>query len=137
MCLAAGVALAGQPLVITSEVLEADRKSNTALFTGSVMARNDEMTMSATSMKVFYDGAGELERIEADGAVKVVRQAQVVTSERASFDAGGRMITFTGSPKAVEGSSVLSGSKIVYYLDDDRVVVTGSRMLIEGSAGQR
>lgn len=119
------------PIVITSSSLSADRKANSALFEGSVVARSDEMTLMADRMKVYYLEAGELERIEAEGSVKMVREGRLLTSDSAVYNAATGRMTFTGNPRAIEGQNVLAGSSIVYIFDEDRFTVQDSRMVIE------
>jgi len=125
------------PIVITSDTLRADGANGTATFSGSVVATGNDLLMKADSMKVFYaaDG-GALERIEAWGSVKLVREGRIVTSERAVYRSSGRTMTFTGNARVVEGGNILVGSKIVYMLDDDRYEVEDSKVFIESMAGQ-
>ena len=120
------------PIVITSDTLRADGRKGTATFIGSVVATGDDLYMKADRMKVFYaaDG-GALERIEADGSVKLIREGRIVTSERAVYDAQGRKMTFTENARVVEGGNVLVGTKITYMIDGDRYDVQDSKIFIE------
>ena len=67
-----------------------------------------------------------------------MRADQVVTSERAEYVAAERKIIFTGSPRAVEASNVVTGTKMTYLIEEDRFIVEGSRVLLEqnSSGGQ-
>lgn len=123
------------PVVITSETLVADNRTGSALFKGSVVARSDDMTMTSDRMKVSYAEGGGVNTIEAEGSVKLVRGEQVIVSERAVYHAGVRKVTFTGSPRALEGANVVTGTRMTYFLDDGRFVVEGSRVFIEQGEG--
>lgn len=134
----AGVARASDltaagPLVITAETLTADRKTGEAVFEGRVKAVNEEMTLTASRMRVLYAEDGGLERIEAEGGVRLVRDAQILSADHAVYEARERTITFTGNPRAVDGRNILAGSSMLYLLDEDRFMVRDSRVVIEGT----
>lgn len=128
---------ASGPIIITSDTLRADGAKGTATFSGSVVATGDELHMEADTMKVYYAaGGGDLERIEASGSVKLVRENRIVTSEQAIYDAFERKMTFTGNARAVEDGNVLVGTKITYMIDEDRYEVEGSKIFIESTTGR-
>lgn len=119
-------------MVITAASLVADRNAGSALFEGSVVAESGQMTLYSERMKVYYDAlAGVITRIEADGGVKLAKGGQVVVSERAVYQAKGQTMTFTGNPKAMEAGNIVTGTKIVYLLDEERYIVEGSRVILE------
>jgi len=124
-------ALANQTLVITSDSLNADRQENTAVFEGSVVARGENMVLSAAKMTVSYDEGGSVSTLLAEGSVKLVRGLQVLTSKRAVYDLASKSLVFTGDPRAVDEGNVLIGDRISYYLEDDRIKVEKSTMFIE------
>jgi lipopolysaccharide export system protein LptA len=130
-----GLSAAGQRIkgatVITSERLFADNKANFALFEGSVIAKNEEITLYSESMKVYYTEEGDVSRIIAESDVKLVSESGVVTSGHAVYDAAERRITFTGEPKAVDGSNVITGSRMIYLVDEDRSIVEDSKVFLE------
>jgi len=131
---AQGTPLGRGPIVITADTLMADRKTNSAQFEGSVVARSEDMTLKSDVMKVEYgEGGTTIAYIEAIGNVTLLRGEQVVTSERAEYVASERKIIFTGSPRAVESSNVVTGTKMVYLIDEDRFIVEGSRVLLENT----
>ena len=122
------------PTVITSESLTADNKAKTALFTGSVVAKKADSTIYADRMLVYYSEGGSgsnIDKIEADGNVKLVRGDRVVTSGKMVYYAGAdERAIFTESPRAAEGKNVVTGTKMTYYMKDDRSVVENSKVFI-------
>lgn len=129
-------ALGQGPIVITAETLMADKKTNSALFEGSVVARNADMTLKADRMQVEYGEGSTIAHIIATGNVTLLRGNQVVTSDQAEYVAAERKIIFTGNPRAVESSNVVTGTKMTYLINEDRFIVEGSRVLLEqGGAG--
>lgn len=119
------------PVVITADALSADKKNNNAVFEGNVIARNERMTLSADRMKVYYTVDGRLDRIDAHGKVRLVRDEQVLTSDDAEYFALTQVVIFTGNPRAIEGTNVLTGTKITYQMDEDRIMVESSRVFID------
>lgn len=125
------------PVVITSESLVADNKNNTATFEGSVVAKTDDITMYSDRMTVFYDNSErKVVKIHAEGNVKVNKEERALFSDEAIYIEAESKIIFTGSPRAVEGENVISGTQIIFHIDDERVVVEGSRVILQNTKGR-
>ena len=125
------------PTIITSESLTADNKAKTALFTGSVIAKKADTTIYADRMLVYYSEGGSgsnIDKIESDGNVKLVRGDRVVTSGKMVYYAGtdktDERAIFTESPRAAEGKNVVTGTKMTYYMKDDRSLVENSKVFV-------
>ena len=125
------------PTIITSESLTADNKAKTALFTGSVVAKKADTTIYTDRMLVYYSEGGSgsnIDKMEADGNVKLVRGDRVVTSGKMVYYAGtdktDERAIFTESPRAAEGKNVVIGTKMTYYMKDDRSLVENSKVFV-------
>jgi len=119
------------PTVITSESLTINKKENTALFKGSVVAKKEDMTVFADTMLVYYDETGSrIKRLEADGNVKVIKGEKTIISQKAVYIAEDESITFTGDPVAMDGKNMIKGDKIVYYISEDRSVISNSKVFL-------
>lgn len=130
------------PTIITSESLTADNKAKTALFTGSVVAKKGDMTLYADKMLVYYVDTGSgsnIDRIDAEGNVKLTRGDRVVTSGKVVYYAGPQeRAIFTESPRAAEGKNVVIGTKMTYYMKEDRSEVENSKVfLVEKEQGSK
>jgi lipopolysaccharide export system protein LptA len=127
-----------KPIVITSHTLTADNKNNTAIFEGSVIAKTDDITMYSDKMTVFYDNSeSRVKKIHAVGNVKVHKKERAIFSNEATYlDDEGKII-FTGNPKAVEGENLITGSQIIFFLNEDRAVVEGSRVILLHKQGMK
>ncbi len=125
------------PIVITSSSLDADNKARTALFEGSVVAKTETMTIFSEKMRVYYAEDGKITKIEAGGGVKLIKGERVITSEEATYFAAEEKVVFTGQPKAVEGTSMVTGTKMIYLMKDDRSIVENSKVFTEGSSRNR
>ena len=120
------------PVVITSKTLTADNRNNNAVFEGNVIAKTDDITMHADRMIVFYDNSeNKISKIHAHGNVRVHKQERAMFSEEAVFIDSEKKIVFTGKPRAVEGDNVITGTKITFFLSDERAVVEGSRVILK------
>lgn len=120
------------PVTVTSETLTADNQAHTALFEKNVVAKTTDMTMSADWMLVYYtDPGGDITKMESKGNVKVYKEDKVITSQEATYYADSpERIVFTGAPRAFDGQNIVSGTKITYFVDDDRSFVEGSSKVI-------
>lgn len=119
------------PIVITSSTLTADNKARTALFEGSVIAKSENMTLYSDRMLVYYTETGKITKIEATGHIKLIKDERVITSDSAVYLAGEELVIFTGEPRAMEGKSVVTGTKMTYFLNDDRSIVENSKVIIK------
>ncbi len=119
------------PIVITSTTLTADNKARTAFFEGSVIARSENMTLYSDKMLVYYTDTGKITKIEADGHIRLVKGERVITSGSAIYLAEEEKVIFTIEPRAMEGNSIVTGTKITYMLKDDRSIVENSKVIIK------
>jgi lipopolysaccharide export system protein LptA len=137
------------PIVITSKSLTADNKKHTALFSGSVKTVKGDATLYCDEMLVYYTSTEEnnrkpakidadgkaserqkIKQIDALGNVKLVKENQTVTSQKAVYFADEDKVVFTGNPVARDGRNVVTGSKMTYYLSDDRSIVENSHVIL-------
>ena len=118
------------PITIKSNELSADNKGKIAVFTGKVVAKQGDVTIFCDKMKVYYGTVkGEVDKIEADGNVRIVQENRTGLAAHAIYDSKEGKITLTGgSPKVMQGTDTVSGEVITYFIDDDRSSVTGGRV---------
>ncbi|NCO82930.1 MAG: hypothetical protein COZ31_04580 [Nitrospirae bacterium CG_4_10_14_3_um_filter_44_29] len=125
------------PIILTSKTLLSDNNARTALFEGSVVAKTENMTLYSDKMLVYYaEGTGNVTKIVAEGSVKLVKKDLVVTSKVAHYFADEEKIIFTGEPKAVQKGDIVTGTKMTYWMKEDRSFVENSRVLLENKKGK-
>lgn len=126
-----------EPIVITANKLTADNKEKTALFEGSVHVKRGDVHMHADKMKVYYTDeqkGSSVTKIEASGSVKLIRNRSILTADNALYLLEPEeMVIFTGQPRASDGGNVVTGTKMTYFIKDDRSVVEGSKVFINSS----
>ncbi|MDD2310647.1 MAG: lipopolysaccharide transport periplasmic protein LptA [Desulfuromonadaceae bacterium] len=116
---------ANLPITVKSNEMTADNKGKTAIFSGKVVAKQGDITIFSDKLVVLYaDEAGDVEKIEALGNVRIVQQNRTGFAARAIYDSRNGRIVLTGSPRVVQGSDSLSGKVITYYVDDEKSEVT-------------
>lgn len=130
---------AREPVTITSQILTADNKANIAIFEGSVKAVKGDIILYADKMTVYYQdekaGTSSIRKIDAEGNIKLIRGDRVVASGFAQyFSETEEKVVFTGEPKATDGESVITGSKMTYFFRNDRYVVENSKVFMRNEA---
>ena len=112
------------PIDITSDTVEADQKTNTVIFKGNVVAKQEDTTLYANTLTIIYDqNTKKIKEIIAVGNVKVVQLERRATSQKATFDQDKNKVTFDGDAVVREGANVVRGERITYYVEEERSVV--------------
>lgn len=112
------------PIDITSDTVEADQKTNTVTFKGNVIAKQEDTTLYANTLTIYYDpNTKKLKEIIAVGNVKVVQLDRRATGQKATFDQEKNKVIMDGEAVVREGANVIRGERITYYVDEERSVV--------------
>jgi lipopolysaccharide export system protein LptA len=113
------------PTTIKSNQMLADNKGKTAVFSGEVVAKQGDITIYSDKMTINYGDKGDVEKIEADGNVRIVQENRIARASHAVYDSRQGHITLTGNPKVMQGPDSISGKTIIYYVDEDKSLVSG------------
>lgn len=111
---------------IKSNELVTDKEKKTATFIGSVVAKQEDLTVYSDKLVIHYDPNGDVEMIEADGNVRIVQQNKLGTGGHAVYDLKEGKITLTVNPRVQQGEDSVAGEVITYYVDQDRSQATGT-----------
>ena len=112
-----------EPIFITSDWMEADRKKNTITYKGRVVAVQTDMTMRSETLTAYYDPElKQLKEAVAEGKVNVTQGDRVATGAKAVFDGKNQTITLTGNPVVRQGNNEVAGNRIIFYMEEDRAV---------------
>jgi len=137
----------GGPIKITSDRLDAYNEQKLAIFSGNVVAIEADRVIKSNQLYIYYkkeekkgdkqkpeskldSGAGDLDRIEAKGNVRITQGERIITGEEAVFLNDDQKIVVTGNPVMREGGNTIKGERIIVLLEEDRGFV-------ESSAGSR
>ncbi|WP_052464867.1 lipopolysaccharide transport periplasmic protein LptA [Geoalkalibacter subterraneus] len=122
-----------EPVKVTSESMEALSDPRRIFFTGDAVARQGDLTIEADQLRIFFDQNSEvIERIEAEGGVRIEQGNRVATGEHGVMHQQQAIIVLTGSPRITEGDDFVEGDEITVFLNENRSTVRG-----EGSSRVR
>ena len=114
------------PIYITSDWMEVDQKKNTITYKGRVVAVQAEMTMRSETLTAHIDPeTKQMKQIVAEGKVTATQGDKAAMGDKAVFDDSKKTVTLTGNPVMRQGNSQVSGSKVIYYVEQDRAVAEG------------
>ncbi len=126
---------------ISSESMEAMDQSGKVVFTGNVVAVQDDLTIHSDRLDVHYVKAGEnvkgeggrsVEKMVSTGHVRITKGARTATGEKAVYDRRAETVTISGAAQVWEGRNRVSGDVITLYMNEDRSVVqSGSKGKVE------
>jgi lipopolysaccharide export system protein LptA len=114
------------PIYITSNWMEFDQTKNTITYKGNVVTTQGEMTIRSETLTAEYTpDMKQIKQIIAEGKVNATQGNRVATGEKAVFDDQAKTVTLTGNPIMRQGNSQISGSKVIYFVEQDRAVAEG------------
>ena len=121
-----------EPIVITSDRMELDRKKSTITYRGNVLTVRGDLRMTSDTLSgvIDFSGAG-LKTITAAGNVRVIQEGRTATGDKAIFDSEKETITLVGNPVIQQGNSKISGDRVIVYLKEDRGVVEGGSQRVK------
>jgi lipopolysaccharide export system protein LptA len=112
------------PIHIDSDRLEGDQKTNTFTYIGNVVAKQEDVTLYANRLVIIYDpDTKKLKEIIATGNVKVVQLDRRATGQKVTFDQRENKVVLDGDAVVREGTNVIRGERITFYVDEERSVV--------------
>ena len=118
--------LGSRPIEITADRVNADSVRNSVTFEGNVVAVQADVTLSANRVHAEYSReAKAIERIEADGDVRVVQGDREARAPHAVFFNMEQRVVLTGGADLRQGENTLRGETITLYLRENRSTVTG------------
>jgi len=121
-----GIRMGQGPIRITSQNLEARHKERMVIFTGDVVARQEEFSLYADHLTVYLKNEGEdIDRIVAKDNVRIIQGDRVATCREVEYYRNEGMLILQGDPVVREGDSSVAGWRIIYYVNGEKSVVEG------------
>lgn len=133
---------AGAPIHIEANRMHSTEHTNTVVFTGEVDAKQADVRIRSDEMTVYYtqndqDKAAkneqemttsqQVEKLVCIGNVEITRGEWLGTSKKMVYLSDERQVILTGDAKAWQNQNMVSGDKIIHYLDEGRSEVSGDR----------
>jgi lipopolysaccharide export system protein LptA len=120
------------PTEITSDEMDYDIESRSAVFSGNVHVKDSRLDLKATKMVVQFDEANELETITCAGKVIISRDGHMATGEVATYDYKAGSISLSGNPILLQGASRISGAEhIIFNRSEGKFRTEGGQPKIE------
>ncbi len=124
-----------QPIEITSDSLSVNQAEQVATFSGAVVAGQGTLRLTATEMRIFYDGdpaatpggaatpdegnpqtgnpqTGSIRLMRATGNVILTNGAEAAQGDWAEYDVSKGVITMGGAVILTQGANAISGTSL-------------------------
>ena len=129
-----------KPIQIEADHMLSMQKDNTVFFSGKVEAKQEDLVIHSDEMTVYYNekknGAEkpiksgtkskDVDRIFSQGNVEITQLEWVATGDAAEYFSNERKVIITGSAKVWQDNNLVTGNKVVMYLDEGKSVVERS-----------
>lgn len=125
------------PIRIEADHMSSMEKDSSVIFTGAVDARQDDVRIRTDKMTIFYTEKAKdntdakvsqkVEKMVCNGNVEVSRNDWLGTSKDMVYLSKDRQFVLIGDAKAWQGQNMVSGDKIIYYIDEGRSEVVADR----------
>ena len=125
-----------EKIYISSNRLISDSKTGLAEFRGNVRVKQGATLITSDSLKIFYNKKQKSKDSKADeesikkltfaGNVKIIMDSRIATTQQADYIIKDKVLILTGDDsKVISGNNSVSGSRIILYRTDGRVIVEG------------
>jgi lipopolysaccharide export system protein LptA len=106
--------------------MEANRKLRQVTYIDNVIVKKEDLTIYAPRIEILFDEKmEEIQKITADGGVRIADPEKTATSEKAVYLNDQDVLILTGNPRVWQGDNVITGSKMTLFRKEDRSVVEG------------
>jgi lipopolysaccharide export system protein LptA len=118
-----------QPVTVDADKMERFGKESLVVFTGNVVARQNNSVHYADRMEIYLDEKGErIVRAVSTGTVKIItRDCRTGTARRAEYYDVEQRVVLIGNARVWQDDNVVSGDTITIFLSQDRSVVQGGQ----------
>ena len=115
------------PVTVNADQLENLQKEGLVVFTGNVVARQNNSVQYADRMEVYLDEKGDrILRTVSTGNIRIItKDCRTGTARRAEYYDLEQRVVLMGGARVWQDDTVVSGETITIYLSQDRSVVQG------------
>lgn len=115
------------PLDVQADRLELDQKTGQVRFEGAVRATQGALTLRCARLSARYRKDGSLGDLRASGGVVVTQGDLSARAAEARYSAKDKRLELIGDPVVRRGPDELRGEKILYWPEQERLVVERAR----------
>jgi lipopolysaccharide export system protein LptA len=119
------------PIDVDADRIDVLDQQNQAIFTGNVRVRQGTLTLEASRIKVAYArpaggrGDPEIQRLDADGNVRLATPSERATSRFGIYDVDRRILTLIGNVVLTQGTTRVQGNRLTIDLASGRSTLDG------------
>lgn len=111
------------PIVIKADRMSGDRKAGVVVFEGNVVATQENAVLTAQRLTAYFTEDRKISLIVAEENVNFVQGDRRGRCDKGSYFYREKKMIFEGNPIFIVGKDVISGAKIEYDMNAERVVV--------------
>jgi lipopolysaccharide export system protein LptA len=130
------VCSADAPIHIEADSMTSTEQTNSVVFVGDVDAKQGDVRIRSDEMTVYYTPedkdpnaekktSQKVEKLICIGNVEITRGEWLGTAKKMTYLSKERQVILTDNAKAWQNQNMVSGDKIIYYLDEGRSEVSG------------
>lgn len=114
-----------KPIDIISDTMEGFDKEKYVLFKGNVVAKQDDLYIYSDTMEAYMSAdTNEIDKANAKGNVRIIKQNKTATCKEAFFDNVKGEILLMGNAVVTSDKDRVEGDVVTYYVNEDLAVVT-------------
>ncbi len=137
-----------QPIEITSDTLQVEQQKKLAVFTGNVVAIQNDVRLKSDKMTVYYTSSDEkksdekkpaeqkqtIKKIDVEGNVFLATPEETASGARGDYDVAGEEIHLFDNVVLTRGANTLKGNQLTYNFASGHSVVTGGTVAESGAS---
>jgi lipopolysaccharide export system protein LptA len=118
---------ADAPVDVAADRIEVQDRADRAIFSGNVVVKQAQLTLTAGRLTVAYSDTGgiEIQRLDASGGVTLRSPSETARGDFGIYDLNRKIITLVGDVALTRGDSRVNGARLVLDLDSGRAVMDG------------
>ena len=121
-------------ITIEADRMESLQKENAVSFIGNVEAKQGDFFLNADNMTIYYFSTGtkkddpsglskNVKKLSAHGNVTLSKKELTASGDRVDYFAQEQKVIITGNTKVLRDNNIITGEKIVLYLDEGKSIV--------------
>jgi lipopolysaccharide export system protein LptA len=126
------------PVDVAADRIEVQDRADRAIFSGNVVVRQAQLTLTAPRLTLAYSSRGgiEIERIDATGGVVLRSPTETARGQFAVYDLESRLITLVGGVSLTRSDAQVNGGRLVIDLESGRAVMEGGAPGVSDQGGR-
>ena len=103
---------------------------STYILEGKVIMKGEDLHLVCDAVHI-YSADNQVDRMEADGNVRVITKGTVAKSEKAVYHVKEGRIVFTQSPRVIKDNVEMKGVRVTYMTNDGKLSVEQPKIRME------